>query len=298
MGVPRGRSGHVLLRADGGHARAEPADRCRQRGERAHRSEAASMPAPGRPISATSVPQVYLNSMRVTTPARFFVLDAEKFAEVMRDWFPMAVHLLEGLFFGIQNGQQVTQQRERLLALASLSAGLTHELNNPAAAAVRATSALRVRVAGMRHKLGFIAAGKYDPTGDRGHDPAPGGGRRARRQGADADPAWRPPTGRTSVGDWLDEHGISGEWELAPTFVQAGLDESFLDRDGRHRRRGRPRGRDPLAELHGRDRTADERDRRRHHADLRPRGRREAVLADGPRALPDRSTCTNCSTAR
>ena len=47
------------------------------------------------------VPQVYMNSMRVTTPAKFFVLDAQKFADIMREWFPMAVHLLEGLFFGI-----------------------------------------------------------------------------------------------------------------------------------------------------------------------------------------------------
>ena len=71
----------------------------------------------------------------------------------------MAVHLLEGLFFGMQSTNDAVSQRERLLALGSLSAGLTHELNNPAAAAVRATAALRERVAGMRHKLALIAAG-------------------------------------------------------------------------------------------------------------------------------------------
>ncbi len=96
------------------------------------------------------VPQVYRNSLRATVPSRFFVLGADKFAHLMREWFPMAVHLLEGLFFGIQNTQQATEQRERLLALGSLSAGLTHELNNPASAAVRATSSLRERVA--RHE--------------------------------------------------------------------------------------------------------------------------------------------------
>ena len=46
------------------------------------------------------VPQLYNDSMRVTEPSRFFVLDADVFAELMHDWFPMAVHLLEGLFFG------------------------------------------------------------------------------------------------------------------------------------------------------------------------------------------------------
>jgi C4-dicarboxylate-specific signal transduction histidine kinase len=69
---------------------------------------------------------------------------------MIQDWFPMAVHLLEGLFFGVRNTQQAIGQRERLLALGSLSAGLTHELNNPASAAVRATSALRERIAGLR----------------------------------------------------------------------------------------------------------------------------------------------------
>ena len=147
-----------------------------------------------------------------TEPSRFFVLDAEKFATMMREWFPMAVHLLEGLFFGIQNIQQVVGQRERLLALGSLSAGLTHELNNPAAAAVRATAALRDRVAGMRHKLGMIATGPYD-RGDPGSpDPAAGGGRRAGGEGADADPdGGLRPRGR--VGDWLEDHGIDGGWD-------------------------------------------------------------------------------------
>ena len=63
------------------------------------------------------------------------------------------MHLLEGLFYGLQQQPADRRQRERLLALGSLSAGLTHELNNPAAAAVRATATLRERVAGMRHKL-------------------------------------------------------------------------------------------------------------------------------------------------
>src|SRR3954452_24199194 len=104
----------------------------------------------------------YTATLRAITPSRFFVLDAGDFTELMRQWFPMALHLLEGLFYGNQNTQRVVGQRERLLALGSLSAGLTHELNNPASAAVSATSALRNRVAGMRHKLALIAGGAWD----------------------------------------------------------------------------------------------------------------------------------------
>src|SRR3954452_25632666 len=77
----------------------------------------------------------YTATLRAITPSRFFVLDAADFTELMRQWFPMALHLLEGLFYGNQNTQRVVGQRERLLALGSLSAGLTHELNNAGSAA-------------------------------------------------------------------------------------------------------------------------------------------------------------------
>jgi signal transduction histidine kinase len=32
-----------------------------------------------------------------------------------------------------------------------------------------------------------------------------------------------------AIADWLDEHGIADGWELAPVFVQAGLDTGWLD---------------------------------------------------------------------
>src|SRR6516164_8576291 len=174
------------------------------------------------------VPQVYNNSVRVTEPTRFFVLDAPVFAEMMQDWFPMAVHLLEGLFFGNKNAQAAIGQRERLLALGSLSAGLTHELNNPAAAAVRATAALRERVAGMRHKLGMIASGKWDRTTlvtlirlqEEAADRVPKAQALTPLEAADREDA---------ITDWLDEHGCQEGWQLAPTFVAAGLDTDWLD---------------------------------------------------------------------
>jgi signal transduction histidine kinase len=174
------------------------------------------------------VPQVYNNSMRVTEPSQFFVLEAKDFAKLMNEWFPMPVHLLEGVFFGTKNTQQVVGQRERLLALGSLSAGLTHELNNPAAAAVRATAALRERVAGMRHKLAMIGAGKFNKATlatlvDLQE--------RAVELVAKA-PALTPMEAsdrEDAISDWLDGHNIAGGWDLAPVFVQAGLDTAWLD---------------------------------------------------------------------
>lgn len=174
------------------------------------------------------VPQLYTNSMRVTVPSRFFVLAADEFSRIVHDWFPMAVHLLEGLFFGNQAFQQRVSQRERLLALGSLSAGLTHELNNPAAAALRATSALRERVAGMRHKLKILAGGPYRQAD---LDALVGIQERAAERVAKAEELspLEASDQEDAVADWLDGHGIAGGWDLAPVFVQAGLDEEWLD---------------------------------------------------------------------
>ncbi len=174
------------------------------------------------------VAPVYLNSMRATARSRFFVLDADRFAELMTDWFPMAVHLLEGLFFGIRNTQEAVGQRERLLALGSLTAGLTHELNNPAAAAVRATATLRERIVKLRHKLPAIAAGKHDDAVlqllvkildeadlEGGQRAAPGP-----LEAADLEDA---------LTDWLGEHNVAHGWQLASALVQAGIGTGQLD---------------------------------------------------------------------
>jgi signal transduction histidine kinase len=174
------------------------------------------------------VPQVYNNSVRITEPSRFFVLAADKFAQLMNDWFPMAVHLLEGLIFGNKSAQEAIGQRERLLALGSLSAGLTHELNNPASAAVRATAALRERVAGMRRKLALIAGSPHQPMALAA---LVGLQEEAAERVAKA-PSLSPLEAsdrEDGLTDWLDERGISGGWELAPAFVQAGLDTAWLD---------------------------------------------------------------------
>jgi signal transduction histidine kinase len=171
----------------------------------------------------------YNNSLRCTVPSRFYVLDAACFAEMMSTWFPLAVHLLEGAFFGSKAANQAISQRERLLALGSLSAGLTHELNNPAAAAVRSTSALRDRVAGMRHKLGKLTQHPYHretleslmELQERAVERVAKAPQLGPMEASDAEDA---------VADWLDSYDIAGGWDLAPVLVQAGLDIEWLTR--------------------------------------------------------------------
>jgi signal transduction histidine kinase len=174
------------------------------------------------------VPQVYDQSVRVTETSDFFELDATVLRDIMRDWFPMANHLLSGLFQGFTTRQRNIAQRERLLALGSLSAGLTHELNNPAAAAVRATSVLQQRVSKMREKLAALAAGHLDEaalqTLIKFQD-------EAAQKVADAPKltAIESADREDELGDWLEDHGVGHGFEIASTFVAAGIDGDWLD---------------------------------------------------------------------
>ena len=175
------------------------------------------------------VPQLYTNSMRVTEGSRFIVLDATAFAELVKGWFPMAVHLIEGHVFYRTDLQELTAQRERLLALGSLSAGLTHELNNPAGAAVRAAAELRERVAGTWRRLSAIAAGPYQrgtvETLIKLQEAAVG-----RVPTTQALTPLEASDREDGITDWLESHGLEDDgWQLAPTLVAAGLDIAWLE---------------------------------------------------------------------
>jgi signal transduction histidine kinase len=174
------------------------------------------------------VPQVYLNSLRAVTDVRSFVLPAEAFTRMVSDWFPMAMHLLEGLYFGLQATQAVVGQRERLLALGSLTAGLTHELNNPAAAAGRAAADLGTTLDGAHTHLHRLLS---SPDGapwmpavvafearlaEARHDRPRLGSREASEL-------------EEQLGEWLEDRDVPEPWEAAATLVEVGVAPEGLE---------------------------------------------------------------------
>lgn len=173
----------------------------------------------------------YQTSVRLTVPSRMFVLPAADFARFMQTQFPMAVHLLEGHMIGGERQRQLVGQRERLLALGTITAGLTHQLNNPAAATARAVADLREGIGKMRHKLAMLAEGKFTPAALRvlvtvQDEVAEQVARTDRTEPSALESADR----EDELGQWFEDHGIAGAWEYASTFVEAGLDISWLQR--------------------------------------------------------------------
>jgi signal transduction histidine kinase len=99
----------------------------------------------------------YTVSGRAMTDARVLRFPVAQFPQLVQR-MPQLTERLVGLMSDrIREATRVEQQRDRLASLGKLSAGLAHELNNPASAAKRATSQLRTtlkRIKDASHELG------------------------------------------------------------------------------------------------------------------------------------------------
>jgi signal transduction histidine kinase len=171
--------------------------------------------------------QTYGNSMKALTAASFYLLPAEFFAGFVRGAMPMAVHLLEGLFIGMRNAEATVRQREHLARLGTLSAGLAHELNNPAAAAVRAAAQLSVPLAALAGSAtafaGAGADGEFLARAAQVRDDAV-----ATSAAAPALGALERADAEDEVTDLLEDADVAGATEVAVTLVGSGLDAAWV----------------------------------------------------------------------
>nr|WP_231126206.1 ATP-binding protein [Motilibacter aurantiacus] len=172
--------------------------------------------------------ETYSNGLVTVEPSSFFQLAAPLFSEFMHVHMPMAVHLLEGLYVGIRNAESVVRQREHLAKLGTLSASLAHELNNPAAAAGRATAQLRERVAGLRKGLALLASPGVDPAALQRVLLAQEAAVRLAREAGPLSPLERADL-EDELGDRIEAAGVEGAYDLAAVFVGAGLGPEWLD---------------------------------------------------------------------
>ena len=100
---------------------------------------------------------VYLATGRGAAPGRVLRVPARVLRERSDAWFPFGGHLIQGLYHTARSIESTARQRESLVTLGTLAAGLAHEINNPASAAVRAVDALDGACAALVAAVGRLA---------------------------------------------------------------------------------------------------------------------------------------------
>ena len=170
----------------------------------------------------------YMATGRAASPGVMLRVPAKALGERVQAWFPFGVHLIEGFFRTVRNMEALTRQQEALAALGTLAAGLAHEMNNPASAAVRAAWALQETGDVLLSSLVRLAEGALSARQFIALD--------ALRRELGTGTASVSPLALTdreeALADWLAVHGVTAAWDIAPALAAAGADVAWCERAG------------------------------------------------------------------
>ncbi|HEX5874477.1 MAG TPA: ATP-binding protein, partial [Pyrinomonadaceae bacterium] len=165
---------------------------------------------------------------RAVTNVRVLSFPIGLFPELMQR-MPVAVQRLVGVLSDrVREATTLDQQQDKLMALGKLSAGLAHELNNPAAGATRAANDLietlkELRAADIRlcsHDVTAKQQSAIEAFESRAID---------RTATAEQLNSLDQSDREDEVSEWLDSHGIAESWKLSSNLVEAGIDAEALD---------------------------------------------------------------------
>jgi signal transduction histidine kinase len=169
---------------------------------------------------------VYLATGRGVTDGRVLRVPAQVLRDQVSAWFPFGRHLIEGLYHTARSIESTARQRGALVTLGTLAAGLTHEINNPAAAATRAVDALETACQMLLSSLGRLAQGEISARQFTALD--------ALRREIEPQAAVQDPLDladhEQALASWLSRHGIACEWTIAPPLAAAGATIAWCER--------------------------------------------------------------------
>jgi len=165
-------------------------------------------------------------TLRAMTPATIAILAASHFPEMLERLPALGPKLVGVLADRIRETTKTDQQREKLTALGKLSAGIAHELNNPAAAVRNAAINLQqvvraLRTAGLHLDTRGLAAedrvflARIECDWSKEHPP-------------EALDSLERSDREETIGEWLQGRGVADARRLAPDLVDAGCDLETL----------------------------------------------------------------------
>ena len=168
---------------------------------------------------------IYLATGRGAEPGRVLRLDAPRLRELVDHWFPLAGHLISGLHRTARSIESTVRQRDALVTLGTLAAGLAHEINNPAAAATRTVDDLGRCCDALLEALTRLARDDITAAQFSALDAL-------RREMVPPGPldALALADRESELVDWLEGHGVAEPWDLASQLVAGGVDLDWCER--------------------------------------------------------------------
>jgi signal transduction histidine kinase len=170
----------------------------------------------------------YPTTGHAVSPVRLLKLDASAYWEMLRICPEVLRSILASSVERAGLHESVSQQHAKLISLGTMAAGLAHELNNPAAAAAR--SAQEAREVFRESSARAVKLGSLDMSPEERLFVAGLPEEVARRtENAPELDSLEWSDREDEVALWLDDRSVEEAWDLAPTFVGAGLDVEWLD---------------------------------------------------------------------